>query len=145
MFYAESWALTHYLKTRDAQENTHRLLDYLDPVHKKIDSISAAAQAFGDLQQLQADLYKYIVNDDYGVVQLPGSTDIDDSSFAVRSLNQTEVDAVRGDFLAYNQRDDDARILLRAVLRDDPANASAHESMGYGRKRVEDSRIGAAK
>jgi TonB family protein len=131
IFYAESWALTHYLKTKDAQENTHRLLDYLDLVHKKIDSVSAATQAFGDLQQLQADLHKYILNGDYGVVQLPGSTDIDDSLFAVRSLNQTEVDAVRGDFLAYNQRDDDARILLRAVLQDDPANASAHESMGY--------------
>ena len=54
MFYAESWALTHFLKLKDVRENTHRLSDYLDLVHEdlvheKVDSVSAASQAFGDL------------------------------------------------------------------------------------------------
>lgn len=131
IFYAESWALTHYLKTKDAKESTHRLLDYLDLLQKKVDSVNAATQVFGDLQELQADLHKYIVNGDYSYLQTPGSTDVDDSSFTVRTLTQTQVDTVRADFLAYNQRDNDARILLEAVLHDDPANVSAHETMGY--------------
>jgi tetratricopeptide (TPR) repeat protein len=38
---------------------------------------------------------------------------------------------VRADFLVYNQRTKDARILLEQVLREDPSNASAHETMGY--------------
>ena len=130
MFYAESWALTHYLKMKDAQENTHLLANYLDLVHKNVDSVSAAAQAFGDLQQLQASLQKYIVNGDYGFLQMQGATEVDESSFTVRALPQGQVDAVRADFLAYNGRDSDARILLEAVLRDDPVNVSAHETMG---------------
>ncbi len=135
MFYAESWALTHFLKLKDVRENTHRLSDYLDLVHEdlvheKVDSVSAASQAFGDLQQLQAALQKYIVNGDYGFLQMAGSTDVDESSFTARTLTQSQVDAVRADFLAYNQRESDARTLLEAVLRDDPANVSAHETMG---------------
>ena len=131
IFYAESWALTHYLKTNDARENTHRVLDYLDLVHKKVDSVSAATQAFGDLQELQTELRKYIANGDYSFLTMPGSTDVDDSAFAIRTLTQAQADTVRADFLAYEQRDDDARTLLEGVLRDDPNNAPAHESMGY--------------
>jgi len=131
MFYAESWALTHYLKTKDVQENTHRLLDYLDLVHKNVDSITAATQAFGDLQQLQSDLHKYIVSDGYTFLTMSVSTDVDESTFAVRTLTQTQVDTVRADFLAHNGRDQDARTLAEAVLRAEPNNASAHESMGY--------------
>lgn len=131
MFYAESWALTHYLKAKDARENTHHLLDYLDLVHKNVDGVSAATQAFGDLQELQTELHNYIVNGDYTYLTMPGSTDVDDSVFPVRTLTQPQADTVRADFLAYEQRDDDARALLDAVLRDDPNNASAHESMGY--------------
>jgi TonB family protein len=131
MFYAESWALTHFLKTKDTRENTHRLLDYLDLVHKKVDSVSAASKAFGDLQEIQTELRKYIGNGDYSFLTMQGSTDVDDATFAIRTLTQTQADTVRADFLAYEQRDEDARTLLEGVLRDDPNNAPAHESMGY--------------
>lgn len=131
MFYAESWALTHYLTMKDDREHTHRLLDYLDLVHKKVDTVTAAAQAFGDLSRLQSDLHKYIVDGDYGLLQVPVSSDVDDSSFAVRTLTETESDSVRADFLAYNHRENDALTLLQAVLGNDPADVSAHETMGF--------------
>ena len=51
MFYSESWALTHYIKIRDYREGTHRLQDYLDLVHKNVESVAAATQAFGDLDR----------------------------------------------------------------------------------------------
>ena len=38
---------------------------------------------------------------------------------------------MRADFLAYDQRVKDAKPLLDRVLRDDPGNTSAHETMGY--------------
>src|SRR5579864_6815768 len=62
LFYAEAWALTHYVKMKDARENTHRLQDYLDLVHRGVDSVAAATQSFGDLALLQSDLQKYIAN-----------------------------------------------------------------------------------
>jgi hypothetical protein len=131
MFYAESWALTHYLKIKDVRENTHRLQDYLAFVHKNVDTVTAAAQAFGDLAKLQSDLQRYIANTDFDPLHIAGSTAVDDSAFTVQPLTQTEVDTIRADILAYDQREDDARTLAETVLHDDPANVPARETMGY--------------
>ena len=130
IFYGESWALTHYLEMKDAREGTHRVQDYLDLVHKNADSVAAATQVFGDLTQLQTDLQKSIMNEDFEPQHVAGATDVDDSSFTMRTLTQTQVDTVRGDFLAYDQRDSDAQTLLEGVLHDDPASVSARESLG---------------
>src|SRR5215475_10943028 len=45
IFYAESWALTHYLKDKDELEGTHRLNDFLDLLQQNVDPKSAASQA----------------------------------------------------------------------------------------------------
>jgi TonB family protein len=130
MFYSESWALTHYLKMKDARENTHHLQNYLDLVHQNVESVAAATQAFGDLDQLQSDLKRSIVYQEVELLHVPGSTDVNDSSFTVQSLSQIQVDAIRADVMAYTQRDEDARSLLQTVLHDDPANVAARETMG---------------
>ena len=130
VFYAESWALTHYLKTKDDQDNAHRVNDYLELLHRNVDPVEAATQAFGDLTVLLADLRKDIMGDDHFFVSLPGSTDVDDSSFMVRALSQNETDTIRAGLLAHDQRESDARKLLEGVVRDDPSNASARETMG---------------
>jgi tetratricopeptide (TPR) repeat protein len=49
----------------------------------------------------------------------------------VSALSPAQADAVRADFLAYAQRTKDARALLDTVLREDPNNVLAHETMGY--------------
>lgn len=131
MFYAESWALTHYVKMKDARENTHRLQDYLDLLHKGVESVAAATQAFGDLALLQSDLQKYIADPQFELVHFAGSTDVDSSSFAAGPITQTQVDALRADVLAYDQRDADARTLAESVLHDDPENVSARETLGF--------------
>jgi TonB family protein len=131
MFYAESWALTHYLKDKDDLDGTHRLSDYLDLLQTKNDPVSAAAQTFGDLTQLQQDLKKYILDGKYSITEMSGSTSVDDSSFVVQGLSQPQANTMRGDFLAHEGRLNDARSLLQSVLHDDPANVPAFEAMGY--------------
>ena len=56
IFYAESWALTHYLEMKEFAEKTHHVPDYLDLVSKQVDPVTAASRAFGDLNQLQKEL-----------------------------------------------------------------------------------------
>ena len=56
IFYAESWALIHYLQVNDIQQKTQRLTDYLQLVAQYVDPVTAATRAFGDLKQLQAEL-----------------------------------------------------------------------------------------
>jgi len=131
IFYAESWALTHYLRIRDAKENTHRLTDYTKLVSQKTDPVTAGTRAFGDLRQLQVMLDKYVAQGIFYQFKAAMSTEVDDASFKVQALTPTQADAARADFLAYDQREKDARPLLEHVLHDDPANVSAHETMGY--------------
>ena len=46
-------------------------------------------------------------------------------------LTAPQSEAVRADFLAYNQRAGDAQTLLDQVLHEDPNNVSAHETKGF--------------
>jgi Tfp pilus assembly protein PilF len=132
VFYAESWALTHYLFITDRKNGTNKIGAYWSLLSHHVDPVVAAEQAFGDLGSLQAALEEYIQRRIYMHLTLSSATaPIDESSFKVRTLARTESDAARADFLAYVQRVKDARELLDAVIKADPNNAQAHETMGF--------------
>ena len=137
IFYAESWALTHYLEIKDIQEKTHRVPDYTELLMQKVDPVSAATRAFGDLKKLQLDLELYVHREGhvpqerFMYIKMPTVIDVDDSAFNVQTVKEAQADAVRADFLAYNDRAADARLLLDRVLRKDPQNVLAHETMGF--------------
>ena len=132
IFYAESWALTHYIQLKDFKENSQRLNDYGNLLAQKVDPVTAATRAFGDLDRLQVELDRYVHQQSgYGFLKMKTATEIDDSTFKARSLSATETDALQADLLAYEDRTADARSLLDRVLKDDPKNVSAHETMGF--------------
>jgi tetratricopeptide (TPR) repeat protein len=131
IFYAESWALTHYLKDKDDLEGGHRLNDYLDLLQTKVDPVAAATQLFGDLNQLQQEVKKYAVSAGYATSEISGATDTDDSSVTVQTLTQVQADNLRAEFMAHDGRETEARALLQGVLREDPVNVGARETMGY--------------
>ena len=131
IFYAESWALTHYLKDKDDAEHTHRIADYLEQLQKTPDPVAAARQAFGDLNQLEAVFRRHALNGQYAVSEISGSTVVDDTSFSVQPISQQQADTFRADFLAHQGRASEARALLQPILHDDPINADARQTMGY--------------
>jgi Tfp pilus assembly protein PilF len=130
IFYAESWALTHYLQVQDFKNNTTKIDDYVKLVGHDIDPVAAAAQAFGDLKQLQSALDGYVGGLTFYAFRLKKELPVNDAVIKVQPIPLTQADAVRADFLAYNQREKDARVLLDQVLHDDPSNTLAHETMG---------------
>jgi Tfp pilus assembly protein PilF len=131
IFYAESWALTHYLMIKDWQQHKDPMGDYLKLVSQGVDSVTAGTQAFGDLKQLEKDLDQYVHQPSFLAFKMPGSAEVDDSSFKIQSLTIIQANAVRADFLAFDERTKDARTLLDEILHDDPSNVLAHETMGY--------------
>src|ERR1700756_4749507 len=102
IFYAESWALTHYIETGDAQQKTHRMTDYANLLAQKADPIPAATQAFGDLKKLQADLENYVERGSFRYFKMTTATEVDDSAFKPQALTAPTGDALRADFLACN-------------------------------------------
>ena len=132
VFYAESWALTHFLMLMDNEKHLHRISDYMNLLSHNQDPVAAAERAFGDLKQLQDDLEYYIRTADYKHFELSSAAaPIDDSTYKVRPITQTEFDARRADVLCYVGRETEARALLDSVLKQDPNNVQARETMGY--------------
>jgi tetratricopeptide (TPR) repeat protein len=131
VFYAESWALTHYIEVTDRQKGTNRIYDYAKLLIKKEDPVVAAQQAFGDLNQLQKSLNSYISQGQFMMFKINTVVTADESTFQVREIPTPDADAIRADVLVYNRRTKDAQALLDSTLRDDPKNALAHETMGY--------------
>jgi len=130
MFYAESWALTHYLHVKDYKEKTNRLQEYADLLAKHTEPLTAATTAFGDLKKLQEELGIYVHQSQFSFFKVKVSTEVDQSAFKAELLTPAQTDALRADFLAYDRRAQDAQTLLDRVLHDDPNNVSAHETKG---------------
>jgi tetratricopeptide (TPR) repeat protein len=132
IFYAESWALTHYLEVKDFREKSQLLNNYAILLSQKVDPVTAATRAFGDLNRLQTELDRYIEQrSGFSFFKMNTTTDIDESKFKEQALTPTASDALRADFMAYDQRTAEARTLLDRVLQEDPKNVSAHETMGF--------------
>jgi len=132
VFYAEAWALTHYLEMSDYEHKTHLIGDYFGLVHQHEDPVTAGEKAFGNLKKLQSSLEAYVRAGDYKQFFISSAAaPIDEASYKAKVLTQSEADAIRADFLVYVRRTQDARSLLDAVLKADPNNVQAHETMGY--------------
>ncbi len=98
---------------------------------QKVDPVTAGTRAFGDLNQLQAALEKYVAQTNFFSSRVHSSPRLTIPTFTIHAMSPAQADAVRADFLAYEQRVKDAKPLLERVLQEDPSNASAHETMGY--------------
>ena len=131
MFYAESWALVHYLEVKDYVDKGHRLTKYGDLLASGSDPLTAAAAAFGDLKQLENDLNNYLQQGRFSYFRVKTTTEVDDAAFLAQPLPPAQADALRADFLAHNQRTADAKALLDHVLQEDPNNVIADETMGF--------------
>jgi tetratricopeptide (TPR) repeat protein len=138
MFYAESWALTHFLIASDRIQGTHRMRDYAERMAEGADAVSAARAVFGDLDKLQQGLSDYVLQRKFMYFMMPATLEAKDAMPEVQPVSLAEADAVRGDVLIYTNRAWDAKALAEKALREDPDNALAHESMGYLRFREGD-------
>lgn len=127
IFYAQSWALVHYMMIR---QSANPLLAYLELIDQGVGSVEAATRAFGDLGKLHQELEDYIRSYSYPYLQLKSSARLEDLALTARPLTPVESVAIRGDFLAHVRRYDEARTLLRQAMDEDESNVQARESFG---------------
>ncbi|MGA8728158.1 MAG: DUF1570 domain-containing protein [Terracidiphilus sp.] len=131
VFYAESWALTHYLQVTDREKKTDSVTNYMIRMSHHEDPVAAAEKAFGDLKQLQSALEAYILASRYKQFVLnSAAVPLDEASYTFKTISQIEADTTRADVLASEQRDKEARDLIAQILKTDPDNVPARETMG---------------
>ena len=87
IFYAESWALIHYITIKDHQDKRSRLAQYSELLSQKVDQATAATRAFGDLRQLQWRLEGYIHQASFNYFKMTATTEVDDSAFTAQVLS----------------------------------------------------------
>ena len=115
IFYAECWALTHYLTLRDYAEKTSKVQQYKRQVKDGVDPVTAATRVFGDLQKLQRSLELYIEQPSFNHFETRLSNKVDESLFDVKSISPAQVQAMEAEFLAASRRVEEPRALFPSV------------------------------
>src|SRR3984885_4339133 len=131
VFYAESWALAHYLMVGDKSAHRESLRAYVTAMTKGATEEQAAAQAFGDLGQLQAALFRYIGNSAFYYIKAPPPPEIAAADLQVHELSEAEVGAYRGGFAAVRGSTQEAIPILEQAVKLDPKLALGYQYLGF--------------
>ena len=131
IFYAESWALTHYLMLGDNQAHKPMLDAYLAALLHGATEEQAAAQSFGDLKTLQAIVYGYIGNSRFNYLKGAPPAAIAAGDLHVHELSEGEMDAYRGGFVAVKGSTQEAIPILEQAVKLDPKLALGYQYLGF--------------
>ena len=131
IFYAQSWALMHYLIIGKKAGQVEQLGKFLRSLDAKAPMDQAFQQAFGvPFETMEKELRNYVSGNQYYSLsaRFQKKLEIDTSAQAV-PLTEAEVQAYLGDLLLHSHRKD-AYTYLEKALQLDPNLAMAHASLG---------------
>lgn len=130
VFYAESWALVHFLLLDPEARKQQLLAHFLQAWEKSGNQVEAAKQSFGDLTKFGKQMEAYARQGSFYLANIKSPVQSDEKSYTSRTLPSAESLALRGDFYLYTNRKAEALETLKAAVAEDPKLAAAHESLG---------------
>lgn len=130
VFYAQSWALVHYLMMDEKGRVGNSIPRFLSLQQARVGEADATVQAFGDPALLDRSLKDYVQRDrlSYGRMRIPPRQGKEEVH--ARELPPAESAAARGLLQVQKNRPVEARTLLEEALRLDPQQADAREGLG---------------
>jgi len=131
VFYAESWALVHYLMMDKDARQQQLLKNFLAAWQKSGSQVQAAQEAFGDLKQFGKRIEGYARQQSFMVGLIRSGQEAAEKSYTARGVSPAEATALRGDFFVHHNRLEQAQPVLQEAARADPNLAFAHEALGY--------------
>jgi FimV-like protein len=136
VFYAQSWALVHYLILGKEAQHVRQIQKFLDSLSAGVPMEKAFQQAFEmTFEQMEKELGKYIRNDKYPILSGQFDQKIGfDKEMQSAPVTEAEAQAYLGDLLLHSNRAD-AEGYLKKALELDPNLSMAHASMGMLRVR----------
>jgi tetratricopeptide (TPR) repeat protein len=130
VYFAESRVLTHFLIGDPQFAGGKSMERYVTAVEGGADSLQAARDAFGDLNQLQDKLEAFIKNVSGPAAELSVPAG-NDSGGAARTMSASEIEARSADFLAMRGRAEDAQDKLEEAVMNEPTLAEGEQSLGF--------------
>lgn len=130
IFYAQSWALVHYLMIGKAGK-VEQLGKFLDLLNARVPVEDACKQAFGmPLEAMEKELRNYVNQSRYNELTGHFERKLEiDVNVAPTVLTEAEAQAYLGDLLLHSYRKD-AYTYLQKSLKLDPNLGMAHASLG---------------
>ena len=132
IFYAESWALCHYMMIGDSNAREAQMVEYTTLINQGIASDEAFTRAFkSSTAEVENLLKNYIRRNTYtaNTYKLPSIEG--EKDFSVNPISEAELQYYLGNLLARTNRVDEAEVLLKRAKEMDPQLAGPYEGLGF--------------
>lgn len=132
IFYAQSWALIHYLIQNPVAERRAGLDKFLNYLIKGVAPAEAFQKSFQmTYAEMENELKKYVVKASYQYQIFNFKQKLlFDAEMQVSPLSESETNAYLGDLLCHLHRTDDAEPFLQKALTLEPNSSMANTAMG---------------
>jgi Tfp pilus assembly protein PilF len=130
VFYAESWAMVHYLLQDPNARRQNLLTSFLKDWEASGDQVDAARRTFGDLKKFSETMEAYARNPNFMMGTVKTSVRGDPKRFASREMSPAELNANRALFYIHTRRPAEAQVQVHDALQQDPQLSLAHEAQG---------------
>ncbi len=131
LFYAEAWAIVHYMTFGSGMGNGAKLNTFVRLLQDGVDQQKAFTQTFGDPQAFDRAFQQYVQRFLFSAAVLPPFPLADPKSFTERKLSPAEADYELGCFHIGARDRSAGRALIDQALAMDPKLAGAHEELGF--------------
>jgi Tfp pilus assembly protein PilF len=129
VFYADSWALVHYLVF--GTKNSASLDQFFSLLQNGVPQKQAFVQVFGEFKIFDQKWSNYMNAFTFLATSIPALPRLDEKSFGTRKLSIAETELELGAaHLAFHDRKT-GESLITDALRDDPKLGAAHEEQAY--------------
>jgi tetratricopeptide (TPR) repeat protein len=130
IFYAESWAITHYLMLDPEARRRNLLSNFLNAWDASGNQVEAAEKTFGDLKKFSDAMVRYARQNTFYMSKVNTSIHGDPKSFSSRALAPAEFAADRALFYLHTQRQTEAKASVDQALQADADLPLAYEAQG---------------
>jgi predicted Zn-dependent protease len=136
IFYAESWALMHYLILGKEGQRVTQMSKFMDLLSANVSMEQAFQQAFAmSFESMEKELREYIQRSRYPILTGTFTNKVGyDTTMQTAQLTEAEAQAYLGDLLLHSDRADSETYLQKALSLD-PNLAMANASLGMLRVR----------
>lgn len=132
VFYAQSWALAHYLVYGDKTARQKQLVRFLQLLDTNMGMDAAFKEAFQtDYNTMEKALREYINKSTYYAIVYTLDTTQYEREIEVSSINEAEAQSYLGTLLMRTNRLDEAEPYFKEAIALDPSIARSYEGLGF--------------
>jgi tetratricopeptide (TPR) repeat protein len=131
VFYAEAWALVHYLVLDPAAQKEEILQKFLAAWQESGGQADAARSSLGDVRRFDAVLGNYASQPSVSMSTAAAVQEVAADSYSEQSLSAAEVLVLRADLLVHMDQAEPGHRLILQALQLAPNLGAAHETLGF--------------